>query len=87
MRGVRFRFYLDASWLRLTAGKLLLVFVVVTVGCSQPPPRIAVPPATIYPIEPGTLRAVDERILGAAVYARHESGACARVACAKRAAW
>ena len=80
MGGSQYPLYLIACRPRLTVCNLLIAFIVATGGCSQPPPRIEAPPATVYPIEPGTLRAIDERILDASVYAKHESEACARVA-------
>ncbi|MDX2458331.1 MAG: hypothetical protein QNL87_12570 [Gammaproteobacteria bacterium] len=49
-------------------------------GCSHAPSQVEVPPAPLYHVQPGTWRAIDEQILTASVYARHESEASARVA-------
>lgn len=59
---------------------LLLVFIAVLGGCSFAPSQVEEPPVPGYQIQPGTLRAIDEQIYNASVYARHEAGACARVA-------
>jgi hypothetical protein len=80
MSGSRHLLRPDPGWLRLTASGLLLAFAVLLGGCSQPPPRVAKPSARIYHLEPGILRAIDEQILAASVFARHESEAYARVA-------
>jgi hypothetical protein len=47
-------------------------------GCVVPPPLTPAPPP--YQFQPGTLRAIDERIYEDSVQARHEAEAYARVA-------
>jgi hypothetical protein len=59
---------------------LLLVFIAVLGGCSFAPSQVETPPALTYQVQPGTWRAIDEQIYNASVYARHEAGACVRVA-------
>ena len=63
---------------RLTV--LLLVIGVALAGCARPPARVAQAPPAPYRIEPALLRTIDQRILAASVFARHESEALARVA-------
>lgn len=65
---------------RLAACVLLPILVALLAGCSFAPPQAEAPPAPVYHIQPGTWRAIDEQIYSASVYARHESGAYARVA-------
>lgn len=77
-RGSQRRLCLDAGWLRITAHSLLLA--VALGGCTSPPARIEATPAPLYHVEPATLRAIDKQILAASVFARHESGAHARIA-------
>ena len=48
-------------------------------GCSQAPSKAVAQPTPLYHVQPGTLRAIDERILTASVHARHESEAYARI--------
>ena len=78
LRGSQRRLCLDSGWLRITAHSLLLAAALA--GCTRPPPRIEAIPAPLYHIEPAILRTIDEQILAASVYARHESGAHARIA-------
>ena len=65
---------------QLAAYVLLFVMTVTLGGCSHAPSQVEVPPAPLYHVQPGTWRAIDEQILTASVYARHESEASARVA-------
>ncbi len=58
---------------------LLLVVVAVLGGCSFAPSQVE-PPPPVSRVHPGTWRLVDEQIYNAAVYARHESEASARIA-------
>ena len=57
-----------------------MAFVAALGGCVHAPAPVVEPPAPLYHVQPGTWRAIDEQILTASVYARHESGAYARVA-------
>ena len=66
--------------LRCLAGGLLLVVVAALGGCAHAPVPVVEPPALYHQVPPGTWLAIDEQILNASVYARHESGAYARVA-------
>jgi hypothetical protein len=59
---------------------LLLACILVIGGCSFAPSEVEAPSAPVSQVPPGTWRAIDEQIYNASVYARHEAGACARVA-------
>jgi hypothetical protein len=48
-------------------------------GCSHAPSKSVTQPTPLYHVQPGTLRAIDERIFTASVLARHESEAYARI--------
>jgi hypothetical protein len=58
---------------------VLLAFVAVLGGCSHAPTPVVAPPAPLYHVQPGTWRAIDEKILNASVCARYESEAYARI--------
>ena len=53
--------------------------VAVLGGCSFAPSQVEAPPARL-PDSTRDVAAIDEQIYNASVYARHEAGACARVA-------
>jgi hypothetical protein len=70
-----------ADSMRWLAGRgILLVLLALPGGCSFAPSQVEAPQAPSYPVQPGTWRAIDEQIYNASVFARHESGAYARVA-------
>ena len=67
------------SIFRLHAACCLLIVLLANLGgCIQPPARIAAQPPP-YHFQPGTLRAIDERIFNTSVLARREAEAYARV--------
>ncbi len=59
---------------------LLFAFIAILGGCSHTPPPVVVPlSAPLYQVQPEIWRAIDEQILRASAFARHESENYARI--------
>jgi hypothetical protein len=59
---------------------LIIISACLTGGCTQAPVKIERQPSPVVHLHPETLRAIDEQIIRASVYARYEAEAYARVA-------